>query len=544
MLLIPYIMSILGKSWNILHERQKGDTLWASLLKARNIENPGEFFSSASLSDLHDPFLFDDMQKSVDRINSAINARERIWIYGDYDVDGTSGASLLVHALRFLGAEVSYRVPHRLNEGYGLHDSYVEEAAKNNIKILITVDCGISCKKQIDRAEELGVNVIVTDHHTIPKELPNAFAILHPQTSNYPFKFLSGSGVAFKLASALLKDEDMIMALTDLASLGTVADCVPLIGENRVIVKLGLAQMPKTKWDGLRALVSEVKTFTSETIGFQIGPRINAAGRMDNPLWAIQTLLASGDDAFKKSQKLEELNRERQLLSGNIYKEALSKINPSDAIIIAEGQGWSSGIVGLIAGKIQEKHSKPTLILDDRGDFLIGSARSVPGFNVVEAIKQASHLLETFGGHEQAAGFHLKKDKYEEFKKILREYSKEYFAKNPHRPIVNIDTYLTDKDLHIDNCETIQKFAPFGIANEEPKLILENARVINVKKIGREAEHLRFTAISGVEMVNGVAFRMAAHEEKLANATKLVANLQKNTWEGRDSLQLNLVDFS
>lgn len=536
-------MSILGKSWNILYERQKGETLWAALLKARNIENPGEFFSSATLSDLHDPFLFDDMHKSVDRITRAINARERIWIYGDYDVDGTSGASLLVHALRFLGAEVSYRVPHRLNEGYGLHDSYVEEAAKNNIKILITVDCGISCKKQIDRAEELGVNVIVTDHHTVPKELPNAFAILHPQISNYPFKFLSGSGVAFKLASALLKDEDMIMALTDLASLGTVADCVPLIGENRVIVKLGLAQMPKTKWDGLRALVGEVKTFTSETIGFQIGPRINAAGRMDTPLWAIQTLLAEGNDAFKKSQKLEELNRERQILSGNIYKEALAKVNPDDSIIIAEGQGWSSGIVGLIAGKIQEKHSKPTLILDDRGDVLIGSARSVPGFNVVDAIKQAAHLLETYGGHEQAAGFHLKKDKYEEFKKIVREYSKDYFAKNPHRPIINIDTHLTEQDLCLENCETIQNFAPFGIGNEEPRLILENARVINIKKIGKEAEHLRFTAIAGLEMVSGVAFRMAAHEEKLANASKLVANMQKNTWEGRDSLQLNLLDF-
>ena len=537
------------QQWNVKYQRKLNESLWSALLASRDITNPEHFFSDASMSDLHDPFLFEDMKKATERLHHAVKTRERIWVYGDYDVDGTSGASLLVHALRSLGAEVSYRVPHRLKEGYGLHKHYVDEAAKNFVKIIITVDCGISCKKEIDYAESLGINVIITDHHTVPKEKPNAFATLHPQLSGYPFKHLSGSGVAFKLASALLEDKKMIATLIDLASLGTVADCVPLIGENRSIVKLGLKQMAHTKWEGLRAILESSGNlynteFTTETIGFQIGPRINAAGRMDTPMWAMQTLLADGAAAQKFANKLEELNRDRQSLTSKIFDEALLKINTEDVIIIAEGEGWSSGLVGLIAGKIQEKFSKPTLILDDRGDHLIGSARSVTGFNIIEAINAAKALLEHFGGHEMAAGFKLKKSNYSDFKKILTECAKNHFAQNPNTNKLELETELFAEDLSIESSEKIESFAPFGIGNSKPVFLLQNAEIFNLRSIGKNAEHLKFSIKSHNKIFSAIAFRMAENAQELQNSKKLAIQLEKNEWQNRVELQIKLVDFA
>ncbi len=535
------------QSWNLKYNRKKNESLWSALLVSRAIENPGEFFSDANYADLYDPFLFEQMAKSVERIKKAIVLRERILIYGDYDVDGTSGASLLIHTLRFLGAEVSYRVPHRLNEGYGLHMNYIEEAKKNSVAIIITVDCGISCKKEIDQAESLGINVIITDHHTVPIAVPSAFATLHPLLSNYPFKHLSGSGVAFKLAQALLNDEKMTMTLIDLASLGTVADCVPLIGENRAIVKMGLKQIAKTKWDGLKAILESsgnlyAKEFTTDTIGFQIGPRINAAGRMDTPYWAIQTLLASGELARQKAKKLEELNRDRQTLTTKIFEEALLKINPEDSIIIAEGEGWSSGLVGLIAGKIQEKFSKPTLILDDRGDFLVGSARSVTGFNIVEAITKAAHVLEHFGGHEMAAGFNLKKENYLAFKKILIDYTSANLTNNTTS--FELETELFADDLNLENVDKLASFAPFGIGNAKPMFLLQNSEIFNVKQIGKNAEHLKFSIKSDNKIFSAIGFRMSEHLTAIQNSKQLAVQLEKNEWQNRTELQIKLVDFA
>lgn len=544
------------KNWIVKHRRKKNESLWSALLDARKIENPGEFFSDAGMADLHDPFLFEDMGKSVERLKKAIISRERILVYGDYDVDGTSGASLLIHGLRSLGAEVSYRIPHRLNEGYGLHENHVRSAAENKVAIIITVDCGISCKKEIEVAESLGVNVIITDHHTVPTEPPKAFATLHPQLSSYPFKHLSGSGVAFKLAQALLQNEEMSRALIDLASLGTVADCVPLIGENRAIVKMGLKQLEKTRWEGLRAILESsgnlfAKEFTTETIGFQIGPRINAAGRMDSPYWAIQTLLSSGDDARKNAQKLESLNRERQTLTAKIFQDAEKKLNHDDEIFIAEGEGWSSGLVGLIAGKIQEKFSKPTLILDDRGDELIGSARSVPGFNVFDAINSAREHLEHFGGHEMAAGFKLKKENYSAFKKTVSEFAKNHFAEHPFKKNLELDTEILEEDLNLESYEKLSTFAPFGMANQKPVFLLENFEIVSMKTMGKENEHLRLqlriTASrennSTGKIVSAVAFKFAASQDLIQKAKSLAVTLDSNEWQGQSSLQLKLVDF-
>lgn len=542
-------MSVLGKTWKVRTERSADESLWAALSKARGIQDPGHFFSSAIVGDLHDPFLFTDMARSVERLQKAIHGRERVVVYGDYDVDGLSGAALLIHTLRMLGASVSYRIPHRREDGYGLHEKYVEELAREEVSVLITVDLGISCKKEVALAQEKGIDVIITDHHTIPEHLPQAFATLHPKLdSAYPFHDLSGSGVAFKLASALLiatKNEEWIPALTDLASLGTVADCVPLIGENRSLVKLGLEQMKQTKWDGLKLILQNAgsweKELSTQTIGFQIGPRLNASGRLDSPYWGLQALIASAESAPEKCMKLEALNRERQDMMGKIMEEAEAALNLEEPLLMVAGP-WSSGVVGLVAGRLQEKYGKPTFVMEDRGETLVGSARSLPGFHCVDALKTVEDLLDAFGGHEQAAGFHLKKENYSSLRQRLMAHAEHLFAAKPLEHTLWIDLSLQGTDLTLANYERIASFEPFGVGNEAPLFVLENLEILRVKPVGREAKHLKFEGKASGVSFEGIAFQFAQHEAALRQAKKLAVHLEKNQWMDRTTLQLRLVD--
>lgn len=544
-------MSIFGKTWKLRSAREPQESLWSALVRARNIEDPGAFFSAADLNDLHDPFLFTDMLRAVERLQKAINSHERIIIYGDYDVDGLSGSALLIHTLRMLGAELSYRIPHRRDDGYGLHQKYVEELARENVGVLITVDLGISCKKEVASAQEKGIDVIITDHHAIPQHLPEAFAILHPKLDkNYPFHELSGSGVAFKLASALLivtKNENWIPLLSDLASLGTVADCVPLIGENRSIVKLGLQQMKQTKWDGLRLILQNAgsweKELSTQTIGFQIGPRLNASGRLDSPYWGLQALISSAQSASEKCTKLESLNRERQDMMGKIMEEAEAALNLEEPILIVAGP-WSSGVLGLVAGRLQEKYGKPSFVLEDRGESLTGSARSLPGFHCVEALKTVESLLDAFGGHEQAAGFHLKKENYEAMRSGLLHFANELFATSPLQRELYIDLPLTKDDLTLPSLERISNFAPFGVANETPLFLLENVIILSTKTVGKEKKHLKFEGSLDGTPFEGIAFQFGEYEAALRQAKKLAVHLEKNEWMDRSTLQLRLVDFA
>lgn len=544
-------MSLLGKTWKLRHERQPKESLWQGLLAARALENPGAFFAQPQLEDLHDPFLFKDMQKAVHRLQKAIAQQERIVIYGDYDVDGTSGAALLIHTLKELGAQVSYRIPHRMKDGYGLHAHYVEELAQQNVKILITVDCGISCADQVELAQGLGMDVIITDHHSIPKQLPPAFALLHPQLEpNYPFHFLSGSGVAFKLASALwiaAGQPEKIMEFVDLASLGTVADCVPLHGENRLIVQLGLKQMERTRWDGLAALLQvsgapEGGPYTSDTIGFQIGPRINASGRMDDAYWSLQTLLAEGQEATEKSKKLEAFNQERRTLTESILQEAEAGLNLDEPLLFASGKNWPSGLVGLIAGRLQEKYGKPAFVMEDRGEVLVGSARSLPGFHAVEALNQVAHLLNHYGGHEQAAGFHLSKENLLAFRQALMAHAQAHFDQKPLEQERWADMELQPQDVQVEVLELLQAFAPFGVSNPRPLFIMNGVEVLSLRPVGAEGHHLKGRFLfQGLE-VDGIAFRFGEHHDALRSASKLVVQLDIHEWQGTKKVQIQLVD--
>ncbi len=540
------------KEWKIKYIRKADESLWQALLAARQIQNPGSFFSSAAIEDLNDPFLFEDMKKAVYRILQALQLKERIVVYGDYDVDGTSGAALLIHTLDILGAKVSYRIPHRHKDGYGLHDHYVEELADKSVSLIITVDCGISCYRQVELVNKKKIDLIITDHHSLPEKIPNAYAILHPALSqNYPFKDLSGSGVAFKLACALLEEigrKDFITSLTDIACLGTVADCVPLHGENRTIVKLGLKQMQVTKWDGLKAILQSSgvwgsPSFCSDTVGFQIGPRINASGRMDSPYWALQTLLSNGLSSMEKAMQLEKLNLKRRELTKSVFEEAEYQVDLNRTLLIASNQNWPSGIVGLIAGRLQEKYGKPAFIMEEREDKLVGSARSLPGFHCLRAIEQAESLLISYGGHEQAAGFSLHKENLEDFKSVMHKYADEFFKQKPLKHILEVDCMLHEEDFNIKNIKCIDKFAPFGVGNFVPRFLMNNVQVNSIKTVGSEGGHLKFSIKFGQVILDGIAFNFSQDKESFEQAKDLVVELAINEWNGISKPQIKLIDY-
>ncbi len=562
-------MSLLNKRWQIICEDKSLD-LKTKLLKNRGIlseEAIDKFFSDDYV--FYDPYLLKDMDIAVDRLKKAIENDEKIVVFGDYDVDGISGSALLILTLRELNAKVSYRLPNRFKDGYGLQNHFVEELAKLGVKLIITVDNGIACKEQIDLAASLGIDVIVTDHHTIPENFPhNAYAVIHPKQEgcDYPFKDLSGSGVAFKLAKALLriyndeKFEKFIDDLFDLASLGTVADCTSLTSENRFIVKRGLEKLHESRWRGLSLLRKHVgipdvlprqpkaMIHNSDYIGFHIGPRINAAGRIADPYFALQALIDEGGKAEILVQELEQLNRRRQVITTKalqdlelIYKDSLK----NDSICIAHHSEWISGIVGLIAGKISEKYGKPAFVMEDRGDVLIGSARCPDFFNVFEAIKFSSEFLDHFGGHKQAAGFSLKKENLANFTNSLKNYS-ESLAGQDMRSVMNIDAEIFHNDINFDTISLLESFAPFGVGNPKPNFVLKRIKPLNLRTIGKESKHLAFDCqLADSSIFRAVAFNFGAFAREIANKEKIdiVFNLEKNVWNDYTNLQLNVLDF-
>lgn len=563
-------MSVTGKLWNLLSE-DTSEPLLKRLLKVRGIVSEEEI--DAFLHDtetLHDPFGLKDMEKAVARIKDAVNTGEKIIIFGDYDVDGISGASVLVHTLERIGASVSYRLPHRVNHGYGLIEEFVEEFKKIGVSLVITVDCGISCKPQIDLAKEYGIDVIITDHHTLPEIMPDsAYAILHPlqKDCNYVFPYLSGSGMAFKLACALLKgylsEEEYakeVDELCDLACLGTVADLVPLKGENRVIVKRGLRGIHLGRWPGIAAIkevaniVTDAGEWDADVIGYGLGPRINAAGRISEPYFALQTLL--GKKEFAK--KLEELNEQRKEMTYKALEELEAVIagkKGMSKIIIENSKDWHTGIIGLLAGKMAEKHKKPVIIMEDRGDTLTGSSRSPEFFSMVDALSQVSDLLESFGGHTQAAGFTIKKENLAEFKKRMKKIAEDQLKVTQLKNTLDIDTVTNMAELDWGALDTIKSLAPFGVGNRKPNFLLKNVEVRNIYCIGSEKKHLRFDAYQEEALPEGgiasrglqvIGFNMGDYEKDLYDGRRinLVAHLDKNTWNGDTFLQLRLVDFS
>jgi len=561
-------MSILGKNWNIKN-RDPNMGIADKLLANRGLEEKAqiqEYLYPSYRKGFHNPFLMKDMDKAIERIKKGVADKERILIFGDYDVDGITGTAILYHTLNTLGAKVSYRLPHRMKDGYGLSNAFVEEFARVGATLIITVDCGISCAQQIELAKGYGIDTIITDHHTIPEKFPrDAYAILHPRQPGceYPFKGLTGAGVAFKLASALITDkyngdekDNYLFSLLDLASLGTVADIGPIRDENRIIVKYGLEALKDTKWVGLKYLKEQAGILPDEklsisTIGYRISPRINAAGRIDHPYYSLQLLLNTAEEEERGkllAKRLEKLNQDRQQMVFNAQEEAEKQFlaKRSDKIFVGWNPDWHVGILGLIAGKFVEKYQVPCFIMQDFGDYLVGSVRCPEGFNAVEALTNKCEYLEHFGGHAQAAGFNIRKEKLLGFVDAMTDFAEKNFQPASLKRTLEIDCELQPDEINEGLMKFMEQMEPFGVGNEQPMFLLRNVSHQFLKRVGKEKNHLSFLAQFGPRKFSTIAYKMGQYESDLpaqAEGFDMVCHLDRNEWKGRSQIQFRAVDF-
>ncbi len=559
--------SILNKKWT-LKPYDHSLNVVQNILTNRGINSSTEinaYLTPSYKKGFHNPFLMKDMDRAVERINQAIKDQERIIVFGDYDVDGISGTAVMINALKAMGANVSYRLPHRVNDGYGLNEAFIEEFKEKDIKVLVTVDCGISCADTIALAAEYGIDTIITDHHTIPDNRPDkAYATLHPKQPDcsYPFKGLTGSGVAYKLASALITDhfsgaerDRILYALLDLASLGTVADIGPLLGENRIIVKFGLEALQNTEWKGLKLLMESSGIDLSQkldvsTIGYKIGPRINAAGRIDHPYRALQMLLHDGDESsgLEIAQKLEDLNYERQQMVFTALDEAFEKVTMQvgkQKILITWDSDWHVGILGLIAGKLVEKYNMPAIAMQEGEDQMVASFRSNEFFNAVDTLNRVSDLLEHYGGHLQAAGFNIKKANLPDFIVRVTARADEVLQNHNFEKELGIDADLTDIEINENFMRILSQMEPFGHGNEKPLFMIRNARLNDLKLVGKEQKHLHFQTHHGNTRYSSIAFKFGEHKDlitQLPNAD-IAFHLDKNFWNGREYIQFQIIDL-
>ena len=530
-------------------------------------EKIDEFLHPDYGQDILDPFLFPDMEKAVARIYEAVAKKEKIIVYGDYDADGVTSTVLLANVLQTMGARYDVYIPHREKEGYGLNLKAIKYLARKKAKLIITVDCGISNKKEIDLAKKKKIEVIVTDHHHEPLELPGAYAIINPKVKkcNYPYYDLAGVGVAFKLAQAIiLRDKKNIFSpgyekwLLDLVAIGTVTDVMPLIGENRTLLKFGLIVLNKTKRKGLKILaqktdiwpITEEELMNSENIGFVLGPRLNAAGRMDHANVSYELLMTETDkEAEKLALSLEKNNQKRQSVTEKIIEEIKSSDIDLDKklMIVASGK-WSVGVIGLASGKLKDQFNVPAIVIGKAGKKLIGSGRSIKEFNLIEALGKMPELFAVLGGHAAAAGFTLKNRKcLADFEKRITELAeKELHGKNL-LPKLEIDAELNLEDLNWELFDQMQEFEPFGQANPKPLFLIKTLKVESVRTVGNGNKHLKLYLKheNMVKSFEAIGFGMGEHFEKIKIGDKMdvVCEVNLNQFNGNRKLELKIVDW-
>ena len=524
-----------------------------------------EFLNPHWEEDVHDPFLFNDMERAVERIDRALQNAERITVHGDYDADGVSGSVILFETLSKLGATVDVYLPHRETEGYGVSDKAVEYLKEKGTGLIITCDCGISSNAAIVRANELGIDVIVTDHHSMPPRLPPAFAILHPQREGerYPWRWLAGGGVAFKLAQALVrrskeraripKPDTFEKWLLDMVAISTVADMVPMLGENRTLVRYGLVVLTKTRRLGLRELyqIMNLRSDVSvETISFQIAPRINAAGRLDHANAAVALLLEHDrNKAHELALNLDATNRDRQAMTEIIAKEALAQVvdQQDEPVLIARRDDWPLGMVGLVAGRVMDRYQKPTLLFTQHMGRLSASGRSTKAFDMIGALHSLDAYLEKYGGHPQACGLSLKPEtEFDVFIKKIRARAAAGAKSSAGEPSRDVDAEIKLADVTWDLWETLSKFEPFGVGNPAPTYLIRGIRVDECQPVGSDGKHARLAVSDGEIKAKIIAFGFAETCAKTATpGTRLdvLVRLSQNVWNGNRELQLQLVDF-
>ncbi|RKN83812.1 single-stranded-DNA-specific exonuclease RecJ [Paenibacillus ginsengarvi] len=533
------------------------------LLVTRGITDIGEAerFLKGEKDHFHDPFLLDGMEEAVRRIRQALQANEKIRVYGDYDADGVSSTALMTHLLRRLGADFDTYIPHRALEGYGLNAKAIELAKESGVTLLITVDTGISAVEQVALAKELGIDVVVTDHHEPPEWLPDAVAVLNPKKPGcpYPFKQLAGVGVAFKLAHALLGEPPL--DLLEIAAIGTVADLMPLLGENRSIVKLGLDRMQKSSYIGIKALldVSGVtgKEVTATHLGFSLAPRINASGRLDHAEDAVMLLTTDNkEEAEHIAASLDELNKERQRIVEEMTGQALEKraIQDPDArdqVIVVAEEGWNVGVIGIVAAKLLERYYRPVIVLgiDPETGLAKGSARSIPGFDLYRALTQCAGLLDHYGGHQAAAGMTLHRDRLDEFRQAMNAAADEWLTEDDLVPVQNVDAEFALEDVTVEFIRQLEMLAPFGMANPSPRFVLSGLRVQEKRALGKDRQHLKLmlakpeAAEGGT--VEAIGFGRGAYLDLISATAKvdILGEFGINEWNGVRKPQILIHDM-
>ena len=513
-------------------------------------------FLEPTREDFHDPFLMKDMEKAVERIIQAINSDEKIIIYGDYDVDGLTSITVLKKFLQERGKEADYYIPNRLEEGYGLNKQAISEIAEKGYNLMITVDCGISGIEEVDFAKALGIETIITDHHEQAENLPNAYCIINPKRKDntYPFRGLAGVGVVFKLIQAIsiklgLEPKEYLKYL-DIVCIGTISDIVPLVDENRTIAKLGLRLVGMTKNIGLKELVKQngYKTVDSGMVSFGIAPRINACGRMGKQEEALKLFLTQEqEEAVKITQDLNKYNIQRQEIEKSIFEQAIAELQKEDlqqlSSIVLAGENWHHGVIGIVASRITEKFFKPTILICMEGDIGKGSGRSVPGFDLHEALIESSEYLTKFGGHEMAVGLSLEKQNYEKFKKRFEEIAS---SKNIKQlvSVINVDCEISKKDLKPETIEQIKKLEPFGEKNKQPLFIYKNLKIASIRALS-EGKHLKLTLKDGNDLIEAIGFNLGelAEEYLIGDKVDLVGTLEINAFNGQNKIQINMKDI-
>lgn len=531
--------------------------LMAKLLIAREIPfDQIDSFLNAKISDLIDPFLLKDMDKFVLRVKMAIDSKEKICIYGDYDVDGITSITVMHKFLSSLGACVDFYLPDRLVEGYGINIKALDEIKKRGNTLVITVDCGITAVDEIKYAKKIGLDVCITDHHECSDELPVGVPIINPKQKddNYPFKMLAGVGVAFKCITALSieygLDKESYLKHLDIVAIGTISDIVALVDENRIISKYGLEQIENTNNIGLKALLKIInyKEIDSTMVSFAMAPRINACGRMGKASVAVELLLESDETKVEMfAKKLDELNVSRQTVEKKIFDEAIDTIKnmklENKNSIILYNENWHNGVVGIVASRLVNMYFKPVILLTKENNVIRGSGRCQIGFSLYDALTKCKDLLVQFGGHELAAGLSINEENIEEFKQKFDKVASE-ISSNLNEQIISIDSEIKRENLTIQTIKDIKSLKPYGQANKTPLFLYKNLKIQSIRTI-KEEKHLKFTLQDERSLIEGVAFSQGERRDEflLGDKIDVVCHVELNTYNNPKTIQLVIQDF-
>ena len=572
-ILLKYNMT--DKIWRLLSSRENAEkisyetgisTIKAQLLVNRGIVSPDDInaFLSPKLSGLIDPMLLKDMEEGAGLIMSAIEKQQKIAIFGDYDADGLTSTALLVNFFSELGIPVIYYIPDRIGEGYSLNIQAIDRLAEQKVKLIITVDCGVSNQKEIEHALSLGIDVVVTDHHQIPDKFSPVCPVINPNRadSKFPFKDLAGVGVAFFLAAGIrlcirkkgwfrLAAEPDLKQYLDIVALGTIADMVPLTGQNRIMVMAGIEVLKNSRWLGIEAMKKICglgnQFITSGDIAFKMAPRLNAAGRIGDNKTGITALVTENySEAINTARELNNMNSERQRIESNIIEDIESNLIPgidlaNRKILLVAKKDWHKGVLGIVASKLLERYHRPTIVLTIRDSIATGSGRSIDGFNLHESMTRLKHLFKKFGGHYHAAGCTLERDNIESLSRGLEDIARSVLRDEDLIPSITVDDDLKLSELTIDAVNDIRSLEPFGSGNPEPVYYSGDLAVIDSWVVGEN--HLKLRVRQGESIHEAIGFNLAGLQPVQGSMINMVYTPEINTWNGSEKVQLRILDL-